>query len=162
MYEHFPFLGPPTSFLKLAAYVWGAGMQCLQFAHRAFSRMEVGWKSLFVLCESLSKPDTHPFVIKWTNATWHISIHGILPTQGKEHNWEMCSIHRAITEPVNEVYTKASRKLMKSKDFGICVEQLDSLIRVQMRVPCSPFTGFTSSLVHASAHSQQQIPSSPS
>lgn len=47
----------------------------------------------------------------------------------------MGNIHRAITEPVNEVYTKVSRELMKNKDFGIYVEQLGSLIRVQMRVP---------------------------
>lgn len=46
----------------------------------------------------------------------------------------MGSIHRAITEPVNEVYMKVYRELMKNNDFGISVEQLDSLIRVQMRV----------------------------
>lgn len=46
----------------------------------------------------------------------------------------MDNIHRAITEPVNEVYMKVSRELMKNNDFGISVEQLDSLIRVQMRV----------------------------
>jgi hypothetical protein len=75
------------------------------------------------------------FVIKWTSATWHISIDGILLTQRKEHNWEMGNIHRAITEPVNEVCMKDSRELMKNKNFGIYVGQLDSLIRVQMRVP---------------------------
>lgn len=142
--------------------MWGAGRRCLPFAHHEFSRTEVGWKHPFVSWESLSKPGVHPFVIKWTNAAWHISIGGVLPTQGEEHNWEMCGIHRAITEPVNEVYTKASRELMKSKDFGIYVEQLDSLIRVPMRVPSRPFTSLTSSLVRASTRSQQQIPSSSS
>lgn len=52
----------------------------------------------------------------------------------KEYNLKMGNIHRAITEPVNEVYMKVSRELMKNNDFGISVEQLDSLIRVQMRV----------------------------
>lgn len=41
----------------------------------------------------------------------------------------MGNIHRAITVPVNEVYMKASSELMKNSDFGIPVEQLDSLIR---------------------------------
>lgn len=40
----------------------------------------------------------------------------------------MGNIHRAITVPVNEVYMKASSELMKNSDFGIPVEQLDSLI----------------------------------
>lgn len=45
----------------------------------------------------------------------------------------MGNIHRAITVPVNEVYRKASSELMKSSDFGIHVEQLDSLIRERTR-----------------------------
>lgn len=52
----------------------------------------------------------------------------------KEYNWKMGSIHRAITEPVNDVYMKVYSELMKNNDFGISVEQLDSLISVQMRV----------------------------
>lgn len=43
------------------------------------------------------------------------------------------NIHRAITVPVNEVYMKASSELMKNSDFGIHVEQLDSLIRERTR-----------------------------
>lgn len=81
------------------------------------------------------KQGIYSLVIKWTNATWHISTDGILLTQGKEYNWKMGNIHRAITKPVNEVYMNVSRELMKNNDFGISVEQLDSLIRVQMRVP---------------------------
>lgn len=115
--------------------MWGPQMQGLHFAHHEFSRREVGCKNLFVLEQPLSKPNIYPFVIKWTKATWHISIDGVLLTQGKERNWEMGNIHRAITEPVNEVYMKVSRELMKNKDFGIYVEQLGSLIRVPMRVP---------------------------
>lgn len=161
--ENFPFLGQPTSFLTLAAYVCGeqGGSACRLHIMNSQERRSDG-KHPFVSWESLSKPGVHPFVITWTNAAWHISIGGVLPTQGEEHNWEMCGIHRAITEPINEVYTKASRELMKSKDFGIYVEQLDSLIRVPMRVPSRPFTSLTSSLVRASTRSQQQIPSSSS
>lgn len=36
-----------------------------------------------------------------------------------------------ITVPVNEVYTKASRELMKNSDLGTQAEQLGSLIREQ-------------------------------
>lgn len=45
----------------------------------------------------------------------------------------MGNIHGAITVPVNEVYMKASSELMKNGDFGIHVEQLDSLIREHPR-----------------------------
>lgn len=45
----------------------------------------------------------------------------------------MSNIQRAITVPVNAGYMKASSELMKSTDFGVHVEQLDSLIREQAR-----------------------------
>lgn len=45
----------------------------------------------------------------------------------------MGNIHIAIAMPVNEVYMKASSEWMKNSEFGIHVEQLDSLIREQMR-----------------------------
>lgn len=51
----------------------------------------------------------------------------------KEHNWKMGNIHIAITVSVNEVYMKASSAWMKNSEFGIHVEQLDSLIRERMR-----------------------------
>lgn len=56
-----------------------------------------------------------------------------LPGMKKEHNWKMGNIHIAITVPVNEVYMKASSEWMKNSEFGIHVEQLDSLIREQTR-----------------------------
>lgn len=56
-----------------------------------------------------------------------------LPGMKKEHNWKMGNIQIAITVPVNEVYMKASSEWMKNSEFGIHVEQLDSLIREQTR-----------------------------